>query len=419
MGASMERHTTQASGRKPLVLDCAPEPTGGVNTDEALVEPYEFPDPLVFEDGTVVTASNWGERRAEILDLFEDHVYGRTPGGELSLAVEERETGPALDGRATRRQVSLIFSSNGHSVAIDVLLYVPADTGGPVPVFVVPNFDGNHTISDDPGIVVSDGATRDRGDDIGERGSKESRFPLAAILERGYGLATFYSGDADPDVDDGFANGVHPLYYSDGQTAPEAYEWGTIGAWAWGCSRVLDHLRSEAAVDGDRVIVGGHSRLGKTALWAAAQDERFAGVFSNNSGCTGAALSRRRFGENVAVINALFPHWFCRNYRHYGNNEAALPVDQHELIALIAPRPVYIASASGDSWADPLGEFQATREASRVYEMLGVGGLGLDEFPSPDEVSLGTVSYHLREGEHALTELDWIQYLDFADNHVR
>ncbi|MCP4961933.1 MAG: acetylxylan esterase [Actinomycetia bacterium] len=400
-------------------MDCSPVPAGGVNTDEVLVEPYELPDPLVFENGAAVTRSNWGERRTEILNLFEDHVFGRTPEGELSAITEESETGTALDGAATRRQVRLTFSNNDRSIAIDVLIYVPSSVDGPVPVFLVPNFDGNHTIADDPDIVFSAGATRDRGGDAGPRGSKTGRFPLATILGRGYGLATFYSGDADPDIDDGFANGVHHLYYSDAQTTPEPYEWGTIGAWAWGCSRVLDHLGTEQAVDDDRVIVGGHSRLGKTALWAAAQDKRFAAVFSNNSGCTGAALSRRRFGENVAVINTLFPHWFCRNYRCYGNDEAALPVDQHQLIALVAPRPVHIASASEDGWADPLGEFLAAREASHVYELLGAGGLEREDFPSPGEVSLGPISYHLRDGEHALAEFDWVQYLDFADNHVR
>lgn len=156
-----------------------------------------------------------------------------------------------------------------------------------------------------------------------------------------------------------------------------------------------------------------------TALWAAAQDERFAAAFSNDSGCTGAALSRRRLGENVAVISVLFPHWFCRNYRFCSNNETALPVDQHQLLALVAPRPVHVASATDDLWSDPRGEFLATREAGIVYELLGEPGLGIDEFPSPGEASLGTVSYHLRDGEHDLLEFDWLRYLDFADAQVR
>lgn len=244
-----------------------------------------------------------------------------------------------------------------------------------------------------------------------------SRF--GSIVDRGYGLITFRAADADSDRDDGFANGVHRLAYEEAQTEPAADEWGTIGAWAWACSAVLDTLADvRSGVDTSRVIVGGHSRLGKTALWAAARDERFAGAFSNNSGCTGAALSRRVFGENVAVINALFPHWFCRNYRAYSNNEPALPIDQHQLIALIAPRPVHVASAANDAWADPLGEFLATRAASPAWGLHGRPGLGIDAFPQPDTASIGPVSYHLRAGDHDLTAADWAHYLDSADDQL-
>jgi hypothetical protein len=417
-----QRHTTSVSGapvRAEVVLDCEPDRDTTVNIDEGLVEPSELPDPLVFADGTAVTAATWPARRTEILHLFEDHVYGRTPEGELTVTSEEVESGPALEGAATRRQVRLVHASNGATVEIDVLLYVPADARGPVPVFLVPNFEGNHTVAHDPEIVLSAGVTRDRGDHPSQRGAKAHRFPLTTIIGRGFGLATFYSGDVDPDVDDGFVHGPHRLYSTAGQTAPAACEWGTVGAWAWGCSRVLDHLVIEPSVDDDRVIVGGHSRLGKTALWAAAQDERFAAAFSNDSGCTGSALSRRRFGENVAVITALFPHWFCRNYRCYANNEAALPVDQHQLIALIAPRPVHVASATEDQWADPLGEFLATQAASPVYELLSRSGLGIDSFPRAGGSSIGTVAYHLRDGPHELLEFDWLQYLAFAEGQVR
>jgi hypothetical protein len=404
--------------RAEVVLDCVPDTDPAVVVDEALVEPYSLPDPLVFEDGTDVTAATWVGRRAEILRLFEDHVYGRTPGGALAVTTEVIESGPALDGSADRRQVKISCTNNDATVEIDLLLYVPAGAGGPVPVFLVPNFEGNHTIAVDPVIVRSAGAARDRGGRLEGRGVKAHRFPLSTIIGRGYGLATFYSGDTDADVDDGFAHGAQRLHYDAGQTEPAAFQWGTIGAWAWGCSRVLDHLVTEPSVDGGRVIVGGHSRLGKTALWAAAQDERFAAAFSNDSGCTGAALSRRRFGENVAVITALFPHWFCRNYRCYANREADLPVDQHQLIALLAPRPVHVASATEDQWADPLGEFLAARAASPVFRLLGRGGLEIDTFPSAGDASIGTVSYHLRDGPHELLEFDWLRYLDFADDQV-
>ena len=405
-------------GRGEVVLDCEPDTDPAVIVDEALVEPYSLPDPLVSEDGTEVTAATWPKRRAEILRLFEDHVYGRTPDGPLAVTTEVIESGAALDGSAERRQVKLFCTNNDATVEIDLLLYLPAGTPGPAPVFLVPNFEGNHTISPDPAIVRSAGAARDRGDRREEPGTKAHRFPLSTIIGRGYGLATFYAGDADADVDDGFAHGAQRLHYEAGRTEPAPYEWGTIGAWAWGCSRVLDHLVTEPAVDGDRVIVGGHSRLGKTALRVAAQDQRFAAAVSNDSGCTGAALSRRRFGENVAVITTLVPHWFCRNYRCYANREAALPVDQHQLLALVAPRPVHVASATEDQWADPLGEFLALRAASPVYRLLDRDGLAIDAFPSAGDASIGTLSYHLRDGPHELLEFDWLCYLDFADDQV-
>ena len=358
--------------------------------------------------------------RPAIYNFFLTEVYGRQPEQQLPIRFEMLEqSNDALAGKATRKQVAIHIGES--KTPILLLIYQPNNTRKAVPAFVAMNFKGNHQINADPAIIISPNAPK--GKELGSdpaRGAATSRWPLEMLIDAGSAVATIYRGDVDPDFDDGFQNGVHPLFYREGQSKPAADEWGTISAWAWGLSRVMDYIEQDKSLDHKRVAVVGHSRLGKTALWAGATDERFAISISNDSGCGGAALSTRKMGETVAKINKTFPHWFCDNYNKYSDNEEALKVDQQGLIALIAPRPVYVASAELDAWADPEGEFLSALNASPVYELYGRKGLAISKMPPLNQPSLeGDVAYHIRTGKHDINSYDWSQYICFADKYFK
>jgi hypothetical protein len=398
------------------------------NYDEAKVPAYTLPDSLRFEDGRPVTSPEaWrGRRRLEILRLFEEHVYGRSPGAPKAMRCDVVETTPkALSGVATRRQLRVLLDGTESGPAFELLVYVPGAARRPVPAFLGLNFGGNHSVDADPGIRLTKSWMREgpgvvdhRATDAA-RGSAAAAWPVARILDRGYALATVYYGDLEPDRADGWRDGVRARIGPGTSGRFAADDWGALAAWAWGLQRALDCLATLPDVDGRSVAVIGHSRLGKAALWAGAQDERFAMVVSNDSGEGGAALARRKFGERTQDITKAFPHWFCARYREYAGREQALPVDQHQLLALVAPRALYVASATEDSWADPRGEFLAAKAAEPVYRLLGREGLGVSDLPAPDRPVGASIGYHLRSGKHALTAYDWEQYLDFADRHLR
>ncbi len=414
----------------PILAAAAAAQPADVNYDETKVPKFVLPDPLLFADGRrVADGKEWfGKRRPEILRLFETWVHGRCPAPRVRLRAQTLETDRnALGGRAVRKQIVIFFSNDPTGPRMHLLVYLPARATRPVPVFLGLNFRGNHAIHPDPAIRLAEVWIQDPRQKTWikqtapetTRGANASRWPLERILQRGYGLATAYYGDIEPDFEGGMRYGVRPLFFRRGQTEPADDEWGAIGAWAWGLSRALDYLETDREIDARRVALIGHSRLGKTALWAAAQDTRFAMAVSNDSGEGGAAITRRRFGEQIHHLNARFPHWFCRNFRKFDHREDDLPVDAHMLIALIAPRPVYVASAEEDRWADPRGEFLAVVHAAPVYRLLGRPVPELAEMPPVGKPIMDTLAYHVRAGKHDITAYDWEQYLNFADRHLK
>ncbi|MBQ2684263.1 MAG: acetylxylan esterase [Thermoguttaceae bacterium] len=397
------------------------------NYDESRVGTFDLPDPLLCADGTPITApEEWTQkRRGELLELFEREMYGVMPPKQCArLKGELLSEKSVFGGKAVQRQVVLYLNAPEETPKMNLLIFLPANAQEPAPAILAPNFEGNPTVSDDPDIIapnVPDATRIEKGKPI-ERGAEKSCWALEKIIDRGWALVTVFYEEIDPDYDDHRQNGVHPLLraWEDKNNIPWESRAATITAWAWGLSRALDYLQTLSEIDPDKVAVMGHSRLGKTALWTAACDERFAAAISNDSGCGGAALTRRNFGETIEVMDTALWWWFCPKYSLYAHNPNLLPFDQHELIALIAPRPVYIASAAEDLWADPKGEFLSALGADPVYRLLGTDGIAaFAEQPPLDTPVGGTIHYHIRGGEHDVTDFDWDQYLDFLDKYVR
>jgi hypothetical protein len=381
-----------------------------VNYNEAHVPHYDLPDPLVTAEGKLVTtAKQWKNiRRPQILSLFANLVYGAVPVPPDPIVQTYhvvREDKSFMDSKGTRLDVDIRFKNRKGSVETRVLVFLPNKASEPVPAFMMLSFDnprgGSFKLNNRREGFLNNGV------------------PLGQLFDRGYAYVSVYHGDLVGHNEVSFGRGIHKLFFRDGQSMPKAHEWGVLGANAWTGMRALDYLDTNERVDASRVAVMGHSKMGKATLWAAAQDERFALAISAQSGCGGAALWRRKYGETMAKLNR-FPHWLSINARKFNDREDDLPVDQHMLLSLIAPRPVYVASATADTWADPHGEFQSAHHAGPVYKLLSKKPLAATQLPPPNQPILdGDIGYHIRTGGHSVDPYDWQQFIQFTERHLK
>ena len=369
-----------------------------INYDENRVHSYLLPDPLQTEAGGISTREHWTKRRTEIRELFRQHVYGRSPGPPEQLTFEPLETdSAAMGGAATLKRVAVVARNRGREHRFELTLFLPNAVHGPARVFLLLN---NRPVSNtDP-----------------TRKERSGFWPAEDVIARGYGIAAVQNNQIAPDDRHTFRDGAMRLFETDVTEPRPDDAWGALAAWAWGASRAMDYFVTDPRVSAAHVALVGHSRGGKAALWAGAEDERFALVVSNESGEGGAALTRRNYGETLARITKTFPHWFAASYNRFVGREQTLPVDQHMLLALIAPRALYVASAAEDLWADPRGEFLSQVHASPVYALFGHPELREQEMPPVDRpLVAGPRGYHVRTGTHNLTPFDWTCFMDFAD----
>jgi hypothetical protein len=407
---------------KSSLLFCAALfPAAGIfatNYDESKVGSFTLPDPLVCADGVHVTNSEiWlQKRRPEILELYRENIFGHSPDAGTNTTFNVWETATnALGGTAVRKQIEINFSGTLDGPLAHLLLYTPAGKTN-CPTFLCLSFTGNYAAVDDSAVAIFpewNYKTKQFGMPKNPvRGASARNWKIVEAVTRGYGVALLCYQEIEPDLPVGLKYGVRknfPPAQKDG--------WGAIGAWAWGASRALDYLQTDKNVDANRVILFGHSRLGKTVLWAGAQDTRFAAVIANGSGEMGAALSRRDYGETIDDVCKHFPYWMAENFLQFSNRWNNLPVDSHFLLSLIAPRPLFLNSGSDDKWGDPRGEFLAARAATPVYELFGKTGIYETDFPPLDRPLKHDIWLNCHDGKHDVFSSDWDKFLDFADAH--
>lgn len=420
--------TLQAQTAPPTPKPTSEVPAGTPrNYDEAKVGTYTLPDPLTLNDGTHVRdAKTWyARRRPEIVEIIETQQYGRDPGRPAGENFEIVDKGtPALNGKAIRKQVTIYLNKEKTGPAIDLLIYLPANATKPVPMLFSINFGAVQNAVDDPGIIpekVWDPKIHARiVPPPPTAGHNFGHIDAEALIDAGFGVATYYYGDIDPDFTEGFPNGIRARYQKPGQTGRAPDGWGAVAAWAWGMSRVQDYFETDKSIDAKRVAIHGISRLGKTVMWAGAHDQRFAAVIASCSGEGGAALSHRNYGETIANLTdpTHFAYQFAPNYAKYDGFPDRAPMDANLIISLIAPRPLLLQTGSTDDWSDPKGEFLAEVAAGPVYKLLGREDLGTDVWPAAGQPILRDLSYFMHDGGHGMVPSDWAIYIEFLRKNL-
>lgn len=386
---------------------------------------FQLPELLPLASGKqpVRDAKTWTDkRRPEIVRLFEENQYGRMPGRPAKMTFDVFDKGtPAMGGKALRKQVTIYFTGDRNGPKEDMVIYLPPGATKPVPLLLALNFSANASTFDDPDVKLGEVWNRDKQRVPAQRGGGIGRMKIDDILAKGFGVAGIYYGDIDPDFLGGVPLGIRAKYLKPGQSEPAPDEWGAISAWAWGLSRAMDYLETDKLVDAKKVAIYGVSRLGKTVMWAGAHDPRFAMVIASCSGEGGAALSRRNYGETIAHLTAptRYPYQFAANYAKWADKVNEFPVDAHMLVALIAPRPVFLQTGMTDGWSDPKGEFLAAVAAEPVFKLFGKEGLGTDRMPEAGQPILHTIGYHMHAGGHGTSPGDWEYFLKFMEMHFR
>ncbi len=395
-----------------------------VNYEESNVGEYSLPDIFTMNDGKKVEdAETWFKyRRPEILNAFKENQYGHDPGKPENMLFDVFDKGTrAFEGTAIRKQVRVFFTGDTAGPFMDLLIYLPSDSKGPVPLLMSINFIPNSTYIEDTGIRRGTMWGRDRKKVPAPEESRFGSFDISPYISKGIGVACIYYGDIEPDFGEGLSYGIRAAYLEKGQEKPKDNEWGAIASWVWGLSRAMDYYETDTDIDAEKIAIFGISRLGKTVMWAGASDPRIALVIASCSGEGGAALSRRNYGETIAHLTepSRYPYQFCANYQKFANDVDNFPVDAHMLVALIAPRPLLLQTGTTDYWSDPKGEFLSAVASSPVYELLGEPGLGTDEMPAAGVPLMNSLGYYMHEGGHGTIPSDKDVFIEFLEKYLK